>query len=167
MGAGLLQSYFLALLAETYEEIGRTEEGLAVLAEALATAAKTGEHFWEAELYRLKGELTLQSQTSLTQVSSKSKASQNKSKVNIPQSAFRNPKSEEAEACFHKAIEVARRQQARSLELRATISFARLWQRQGKKDEAQQMLAEIYGWFGEGFETEDLHEAKALLGQLT
>jgi predicted ATPase len=72
----------------------------------------------------------------------------------------------EAEAYFHKAIEVARRQSAKSFELRATMSLARLWQRQGKKDEARQMLAEIYGWFTEGFDTADLKEAKALLGDL-
>jgi hypothetical protein len=69
----------------------------------------------------------------------------------------------EAEECFRKAIEVARRQQAKSLELRAVMSLSRLWQRQGKKDEARQMLAEIYGWFTEGFDTKDLQEAKALL----
>jgi adenylate cyclase len=70
---------------------------------------------------------------------------------------------EEAEECFHKAIEIARRQSAKSLELRAVMSVSRLWQRQGKKDEARQMLAEIYGWFTEGFDTRDLQEAKALL----
>ncbi|MBI3303445.1 MAG: hypothetical protein HYZ72_15385, partial [Deltaproteobacteria bacterium] len=73
----------------------------------------------------------------------------------------------EAEACFLKAIEIARRQQAKSLELRATTSFARLWQHQGKKKEAHEMLAEIYGWFTEGFDTVDLREAKALLGALS
>ena len=80
------------------------------------------------------------------------------------------PKSkveEEAEECFWKAIKIARKQQAKSLELRATTSLARLWQRQGKKEEARQMLAEIHGWFTEGFDTKDLQEAKALLEQLT
>ena len=72
----------------------------------------------------------------------------------------------EAEECFHKAIEVAQHQQAKSLELRATMSLARLWQRQGKKDEARQMLANIYGWFTEGFDTKDLQEAKRLLEEL-
>ena len=72
----------------------------------------------------------------------------------------------EAEACFHKAIEIARRQEARSLELRAMMSLARLWQTQGKKNEAHRMLAEIYNWFTEGFDTQDLQEAKALLTQL-
>jgi predicted ATPase len=73
---------------------------------------------------------------------------------------------QEAEACFHKAIEVAQHQQAKSLELRATMSLARLWQRQGKKDKAQQMLADIYGWFTEGFDTKDLQEAMRLLAEL-
>ena len=73
---------------------------------------------------------------------------------------------EEAEGCFRKAIEIARRQQAKSLELRATVSLARLWQHQGKSREAQQMLSEIYNWFTEGFDTKDLQEAKALLEEL-
>src|SRR5207249_5621057 len=72
----------------------------------------------------------------------------------------------EAEACFHKAIEIARRQQAKSLELRAVMSLSRLWQQQGKKEEARQLLAEIYGWFTEGFDTADLREAKALIEEL-
>ncbi len=73
----------------------------------------------------------------------------------------------EAEECFHKAIEVARRQSAKSLELRAVMSLARLWQSQGKKTEAHQMLSEIYGWFTEGFDTADLKDAQALLEELT
>jgi predicted ATPase len=108
---------------------------------------------YEAELYRLKGMLTLQSQASLGQVSGKSQTSRDKSEV-------------EAEACFHRAIDIARKQQAKSLELRATTSLARLWQQQGQKEEARQMLAEIYGWFTEGFDTKDLQEAKALLEML-
>jgi len=82
------------------------------------------------------------------------------------QSPTPNPQ-QEAEACFHKAIEVARRQQAKSLELRAVMSLARLWQQQGKKKQARKMLAEIYGWFTEGFDTADLQEAKALLDELS
>ncbi len=74
---------------------------------------------------------------------------------------------EEAEACFHKAIEIAQRQGAKSLELRAVMSLARLWQKQGKKEDARQMLAEIYGWFTEGFDTADLKEAKVLLEELS
>jgi predicted membrane chloride channel (bestrophin family) len=141
--------------------VGQTEEGLTLLAEGLAVADKTGERFYEAELYRLKGQLTLQSQSSPRQV----KTGQDKSEDTNPQSPIPNPQAE-AEACFHQAIEIARRQQARSLELRAVMSLSRLWQQQGKKEEARQMLAEIYGWFTEGFDTKDLQEAKALLEEL-
>jgi class 3 adenylate cyclase/predicted ATPase len=146
----------LALLAEAYGKVGRAEEGLALLAEAGAVVDKTGERFHEAELYRLKGELTLQ----------QFQVQGSKFKVENPQSAICNPQLE-AEACFLKALEVARQQQAKSLELRAVMSLSRLWQQQGKKDKARQMLAEIYGWFREGFDTKDLQEAKALLEQLT
>ncbi|HJY84995.1 MAG TPA: hypothetical protein VKK81_28425, partial [Candidatus Binatia bacterium] len=124
--------------------------------EALVVVDKTGERYYEAELYRLKGELTLQQ----FQVSGP------KFQIDNPQSAFRNPQLE-AEACFQKAIETARRQQAKSLELRATVSLARLWQQQGKKKEARRMLAEIYSWFTEGSDTKDLQEAKALLKELS
>jgi ATPase subunit of ABC transporter with duplicated ATPase domains len=114
------------------------------------------ERFYEAELYRLKGQLTLQQfnvQSSKFQVQES------------PRSEVRGPESE-AEECFLKAIEISRQQQAKSLELRATVSLARLWQQQGRKEEARQMLAEIYGWFTEGFDTRDLQEAKALLEEL-
>jgi len=142
--ADLNRSFFLAGLAEAYAQTGQTEEGLSVAAEVLAAVESTGERFYEAEMYRLKGTLTLQS-----------KDPSPKSQVEV-----------EAEACFHKAIEIARRQQAKSLELREVISLSRLWQRQGKKDEARQPLAEIYGWFTEGFDTADLQEAKAVLEEL-
>jgi predicted ATPase len=137
-GVEMMRSYFLALLGETCGKIGQTEEGLTVLAEALDVVDKTGERFYEAELYRLKGELILK-QSSV---------------------------QKEAEECFGKAIAIARKQQARSLELRATVSLARLWQQQGKTAEAHQMLSEVYNWFTEGFDTKDLQEAKALLDEL-
>ncbi|HJY82525.1 MAG TPA: hypothetical protein VKK81_15770 [Candidatus Binatia bacterium] len=87
--------------------------------------------------------------------------------VSSSQPPIPNPQAEaEAEACFHKAIEIARKQQAKSLELRAVMSLSRLWQKQGRKEEARQMLAKIYGWFTEGFDTRDLQEAKALLEEL-
>ncbi|MBI3799534.1 MAG: AAA family ATPase [Deltaproteobacteria bacterium] len=143
------------LLAEAYGKVGQIEEGLNVLAEALALVSKTGERIYEAELYRLKGALTLQSKTSSGQVSDKSRASQDKSAVTNPQSPIPNPQTE-AEAYFHQAIAIARRQQAKSPELRAVMSLARLWQQQGKKDEARQMLSDIYHWFTEGFTTKDL-----------
>ncbi len=137
------QPYYLALLAEAYSKVSQVEEGLAVLAEALAAVTHNGERRWEAEVYRLKGELTLQLQ-----------GESPKSKI------------EEAETCFLQAINVARKQQAKSLELRATMSLARLWQGQGKRHEARDILSTIYNWFTEGFDTQDLKDAKALLDSL-
>jgi class 3 adenylate cyclase/predicted ATPase len=129
-------TYYAALLAEAYRRTGQSFEGLNVVTEALAKVQQTGSRIYEAELYRIKGELLLNQTT---------------------------PNAEETERCFREAIEVARRQQAKSLELRAAMSLSRLRQNQGKKEEARQMLAEIYGWFTEGFDTADLKEAKALL----
>ena len=161
-GANLYRPYFLALLADAYGKGGQLAEGLSAIAEALDGVQQTGERFYEAELHRLKGTLTLQSQTSLGQV----KTGQDKSQDTDPQPPTPNPLAE-AEACFLKAIEIARKQQAKSLELRAVMSLSRLWQSQGKQDDARQRLAEIYGWFTEGFDTKDLQEAKALLESLT
>jgi predicted ATPase len=110
-----------------------------VLAEALTMVNNSGERNYEAELYRLKGELLLQHATG---------------------------SGDEAEAYFCQALNIARHQQAKSLELRAAMSLARLWQRQGKRAEAHALLAPIYGWFTEGFDTADLQEAKALLAEL-
>ena len=127
-----------------------------MLAEALTILDKSGERRWEAELYRLKGTLTLQK----FQVPS--------SKCQVPKSLKSEARGPEAEAeeYFLKAIEIARKQQAKSLELRAAMSLARLWQRQDKRAAAHQMLAEVYSWFTEGFDTADLQEAKALLEEL-
>jgi predicted ATPase/class 3 adenylate cyclase len=145
-GAELGQSHRLALLAEMYGRVGRVEEGLAALAESLSLVNKNGEHSHESELYRIKGELTLEQSSVKSLGSSVQK---------------------EAEGCFLKAIDVARRQSAKSWELRAVMSLSRLWQQQGKKEEAQQTLAEVYGWFTEGFDTADLQEAKTLLEELS
>ena len=103
--------------------------------------ATSGGYWWEAELYRLTGELLLAQKGT-------------------------RPKWGEAEANFYQALAIARRQQAKSLELRAAVSLAHLWQRQGKRAEAYELLAPIYGWFTEGFDTTDLQEAKALLAEL-
>jgi predicted ATPase len=135
-GAEQKQPYFLALLAEAYGKVAQTQAGLTMLAEALALVDKTGERWWEAELYRLKGELLL---------------------------ALSKENQAEVEACFRQAIDIAHHQSAKSLELRAVMSLSRLWQKQGKQEEARQMLAEVYGWFTEGFDTADLKEAKLLL----
>jgi tetratricopeptide (TPR) repeat protein len=145
-GAQIARPWMLTPLSDSYRGLGQTGEGLSVVAEALAGVEKTGEHQYEAELYRLKGELLLPS----TRVSR-----------NQDESATR-----EAESCFREAIEIARRQQAKSLELRSSTSLSRLWQQRGKKQQARRMLAEIYGWFTEGFDTSDLKEAKALLEEL-
>jgi predicted ATPase len=134
---------FLGAVAQAYGQGDQAEEGLKVVAEAFAVVEKNKERWNEAELYRLKGELTLQS------------------KSQSPESRTRD-----AEACFLKAIEIAQCQQARSLELRAAASLSRLWQQQGKVKEAHHLLSEIYGWFTEGFDTRDLQEAKALLEEL-
>ena len=147
-GGEAARPWVLAMLAEAYGKAGQIEEGLTTLAEALAAVDKTGERFYEAELYRLKGELTLQ------------KLSVASSRPLTP-----NPHAE-VEACFLKAIEVAQKQQAKSLELRAVMSLARLWQQQGRKAKAHKLLSDVYNWFTEGFDTKDLQEAKALLESL-
>jgi predicted ATPase len=131
--------YYLSLVAEVSANVGQTTEGLEALAEALATLAKSGVLWWEAELYRLRGALLLQ--RSVAQPG-------------------------EAEACFQRALDVAHRQQAKSLELRAVMSLSRLRQHQGKRAEAYELLAPIYGWFTEGFDTADLQEARALVEAL-
>jgi predicted ATPase len=173
MEAKLSRTYFLTLLVEGCGKAGRTEEGLAVLVEALATMDGTGERYYEAELYRLKGMLTLQSKVQGQEENQKAKGKVQKAKIET------DPRAE-AEACFLKAIEIAQRQQAKSLELRAVMSLVRLRQQQATQlgsrttqhetrtrlDEAHQMLAEVYHWFTEGFDTKDLQEAQALLEEL-
>jgi predicted ATPase len=161
-GAGLERPYFLVLLAEGYGKVGQLEEGLKTLADALKQLEKTEEHRYEAELYRLKGELTLQLETRGWRLETSSPSSQASSLTPQVSSGV----EQEAEGDFLKAIAIARQQQAKSLELRAVMSLSRLWQHQGKREEARQMLAEIYNWFTEGFNTRDLQEAKALLEQL-
>jgi predicted ATPase len=128
----------LGSLAEAQAQAGQSLEGLTTLAEALALVEETDERHWEAEVYRVRGKLLL-------------------------------AQGDEADAAasFHKAIEVARGQSARSWELRATVSLCRLWQQQGRREEAHKRLAEIYDWFTEGFETRDLIEAKTLLEELS
>ena len=146
---------FLASLAEAYGKARQPEAGLRELAEALVVAYKTQELRWEAELHRLKGELLLQSAAGGLTAS-----------LFTPHSTRGMSHLAEAEASFEQALAVARRQQAKSLELRAAMSLSRLWQSQGKRTEALHMLSEIYAWFTEGFETLDLQEAKGLLEML-
>jgi len=129
----------LAWLADAYRIVEQAEAGLHVLAEALTLVPNTGGRLYEAEIHHLKGELLLQR--------------------TLPDAAH-------AAGSFQKALDVARHQQAKSWELRAAMSLSRLWQQQGKQVEARQLLAPIYGWFTEGFDTADLQEARALLEML-
>jgi class 3 adenylate cyclase/tetratricopeptide (TPR) repeat protein len=138
-GAGIFQPWCLALLAAGQAQLGDPEAGLITLAEAESRVRQSGERWPEAEIHRLKGELTLSMAGA----------------------------DAEAERCFRMSIEVARGQQARSAELRAATSVARLWAEQGKRAQARDLLAPVYGWFTEGFDTADLEDAKALLDELS
>src|SRR5262249_23218787 len=124
---------YSSLLIEAYRTVGQVEEAFRGLAEASTLVDKHREHFWEAELHRLKGQLLLQ-----------------RAVLDASQ----------AEVCFHQALAIAHRQQAKSWELRAATSLARLWQQQGKRADAHHLLAEVYGWFTEGFDTADVQEAR-------
>lgn len=136
IGSEIARLHFRALLAEALMNDKQTEEGLAMIYDTLSDSLRTGGYHFLAELYRLKGELLL------------------------------NCELKEAEECFHQSIQIARRQSAKSLELRAVLSLSRLWQRQNKMEESRRTLLEIYNWFTEGFDTEDLKEARALLEEL-
>jgi predicted ATPase/class 3 adenylate cyclase len=138
-GAEVERPQNLSLLAEACMKTGRLDDGLSALTEALAAVEESENRECESEIHRLKGELLLK---------------QN------------NSNAAEAQSCFQRAIEIARKQSAKSWELRATTSLARLLAKQGKRDEARAMLDEIYGWFTEGFDTADLKDAKALLDEL-
>ena len=141
-GSGLPLTFMLTLLAEVYAEDGQPLEGLRILGEALTLVDTTAECLWEAEMYRLAGALLQRSE-------------------GREQWAEWTP-----EMCFHQALDVSRRQQAKSLELRAATSLARLWQSQSRRQEAHDLLAPVYHWFTEGLNTADLQDAKALLDEL-
>ena len=145
IGGELALPYILARLAEAYGKAGQATDGLHVLDEAQRIMHKTGECHYEAEVYRLKGELLVQ---------------------RFADRSGWQTISTEIETCFCQALDVARRQQAKSLELRTAMSLVRLWQQQGKQAEAYALLAPIYGWFTEGFATADLQEARTLLEEL-
>ena len=140
IGVHINTPYFMTLLASGYRQLGRIEDGLEVLDDARASSDGRGEHWWLAEVHRLRGELLL---------------------------SLSDANADEAEACLHEALDVSRYQKARSLELRAAMSLARFWRGQGKADDALNLLAPVYGWFTEGFDTPDLRGAKALLDELT
>jgi predicted ATPase len=138
-GAALRRSYYLTLLAGAYGMAGRAAEALKTIDDAYRAVDEVGELWWHAEVRRTRGQLLL------------AESAEN---------------SNEAEACFGQAIEIARSQSAKSLELRAATSLAQLWGGEGRRDEARQLLAPVHGWFTEGFETADLKDAKTLLGEL-
>ena len=138
-GGVLFIPYFLSLLAEGYGAFTQVEAGLDALQEGVEEMARTGEHWWKAEVHRLQGHLLLQQSSD---------------------------HATEAASCVHQAISIAQSQSAKSLELRATTSLARLWQSQDKCQEAYDLLAPVYNWFTEGFDTADLQDAKALLDEL-
>jgi predicted ATPase len=137
-GAKLMVPYFLGLLAQAYGWVGQFGKGLDAIDHAFAIVEQTGERWYEVELHRLRGELRWMAGASEAEV----------------------------ETLFQSACVVAQQQQAKSLELRATMSLCRLWRAQDKGAEAHQLLAGMYGWFTEGFETADLKEARALLDEL-
>jgi len=137
MGAVFLHNYFLGLLAECYAANGQIDDAYRTLDEALENAAEGSGRFYEAELYRMRGELFLS-----------------------------NDDPAQAEACFLKAVEIAHERELRLFELRAMVSLAQLWQGQGKTAEARDRLNHLYTWFTEGFDTRDLQEAKTLLNEL-
>ena len=126
------------MLAEVCDHLGHTEDGLQALAEAHTLVEQHDERYWEAEVRRLRGSSC----------------------------GSRGHRRRRRETWLRRALDVARSQEAKSLELRAAMSLSRLWQQQGKQAEAQQLLAEVYGWFTEGFDTADLQDAKVLLAAL-
>jgi predicted ATPase len=140
IGATATLPLWSSCLACAHTDIGQFDEAWRCIDEAMKEMESTGETWFEAEVYRVAGDISVKS----------------------PElNAFK------AEACFQRSLAVARQQQAKSWELRATMSLARLWRDQGKVREARELLAPVYGWFTEGFDTRDLKEAKALLEQLT
>ena len=138
-GNRLAPSHFLPVLADAWGALGQVYTGVSMVTEALELVEQTGVRWYEAETHRIKGTLLLHQAVS-----------------DVPQ----------AEACFQQALAVARRQQAKSWELRAAMSLAKLWQSQNKRQDAYELLVPVYNWFTEGFDTADLQEAKALLDEL-
>ena len=155
----LVRPHFLALLAEALGKNGQAEEGLRVLEEALTLGHSNGQSYYQAELFRIKGEVLLMQDTGRRLSRA---AMGRKAVVEAERPAVAN-----AEDCFNQSIEIAQRQKAKSLELRALMSMARLYQNQGKQAQARSRLTQVYARFTEGFDTMDLREAKALLNELS
>ncbi|MEK6323032.1 MAG: protein kinase [Acidobacteriota bacterium] len=154
MGAEMSWTGYQVSMADVYREAGHVEEGLTVVAEALARADRTGERFFEAELYRAKGDLMVEFVDTGRQVDTASQPNAEK------------PDGDGAEANLRKAISIARERDAKSHELRATISLSRLIAKRGERDRAREILADLLSWFREGFDTSDLRTARALLSEL-
>jgi predicted ATPase len=155
-GTEVLLPHFSALLVELLLSTGQLEEGFRVLEEVQAKVVRNGECYYQAELFRLKGELLL------ARLPNPGAAKGRKTSAGVERNSVA-----EAEACFNQSIKIAQQQQGKSLELRSAMSLARLYQRQSKRQEAREMLAQVYDWFTEGFDTIDLREAKALLTELS
>jgi len=158
-GTEVTRSHFLTLLAEALEKARQPEQALCLLEEALDLANQNGDRYYLAELYRVKGELLLMQATGRG-VSRAAKRGKAVVESNPPMFV-------QAEGCFNQSIKIAQQQKAKSLELRAVMSLARLLPKQGRKEEARRILDETYGWFTEGFDTADLIEARALLNDLS
>ncbi|HKA52652.1 MAG TPA: hypothetical protein VKJ47_03230 [Candidatus Binatia bacterium] len=163
-GAASGLSHYLSLLAAAYGRIGQATQGLAVLAEAMAIEQETGRYAVQAGLSRLQGELLLRQAVGRDGVQTALSPGEIETALlaEAPPSVLIT-----VEACFRRALTLARQQAAKSLELHVGTSLSRLWQRQGKREEARQMLAKIYSWFTEGFDTRGLREAQALLKDLS
>jgi tetratricopeptide (TPR) repeat protein len=157
--------YRLALLAEASAWIGQTAQARRLLHEALALTHQYGGHFYQAEVYRLTGEVLLMRDTG-GGMSGNPTPERLMIDGDESEATSQSPGASEAETCFRQALDIAHRQQAKSLELRAAMSLSRLWQQQGQRAKAYQFLAPIYGWFTEGFDTADLQDAKAMLDAL-
>ncbi len=138
-GSTVFMPLWLSSLTRAYAELGQFDDARRCIAEAMTAMETTNERVWEAEVHRISGEIALQSP---------------------------EPDAAKAEAYFERALAVARAQHAKSWELRAAMSMARLWRDQGKRNEARDLLAPVYGWFTEGFDTLDLKEARVLLDEL-
>jgi predicted ATPase len=163
LGNEVALPHYLTMLAEVYGQGGETEAGLRVLIEAQTIVDKNLERRFEAEIWRLKGALLLQYMQAQDSTSPISLDTAMVAEVTRAGTTETVPLHAAAERCLLQAINVARQQQVKCLELRAIVSLVRLWQAEGKRAAACQMLAENYGWFTEGFDTPDLREAQALL----
>ncbi|NOT56158.1 MAG: hypothetical protein HOP18_16280, partial [Deltaproteobacteria bacterium] len=160
-GAQTSQTLYLTMFAEIRGRREEFDKGLTLLDEAFAAARRTGEHFYEAEMYRVKGELLLQ------RANQKAKGKNQKAKMKTDPQPLSSAPQSEAEACFLQALEIARGQRAKALELRAAVSLSRLWWQQSKREEARALLTSVHQWFPVGTDTADFMEATQLLYELT